>query len=155
MHKFSAKTRGFYPAELLDIYKAAGTLPDDLVDIDEVSHRAFTGQPPAGKILGADEQGMPMWVDAPAPTFTDLAAQARRYRDAFLTATDQMTLVDYSISDVPLNAEQRAELLAARQSYKSWTNEPGWPLIELPELPIWLLIEAVNRGYRVPEWPIH
>jgi hypothetical protein len=130
-------------------------IKSQLVDIDEASHKEFTKQPPAGKILGADEQGRPTWVDTLAPTFTDLAAQARRYRDAFLTATDQMTLIDYSISDVPLSAEQRAELLAVRQAYKSWTNEPGWPLVELPELPVWLLIEAVNRGYRVPEWPIH
>lgn len=155
MYKFSKKTLGFYPAELMDIYIQAGTLPDDVVDVDVAGHKEFTKQPPAGKILGADDCGLPIWVDTPAPTLTELAAQARRYRDAFLTATDQMTLVDYSISDVPLNAEQRAELLAVRQSYKSWTNEPGWPLIELPELPTWLLIEAVNRGYRVPKWPIH
>jgi len=82
-----------------------------------------------------------------------LAATARRYRNAFIIATDGLTLIDYSIEDRPLTPEQRVELMAVRAAYKAWPTQANWPLIALPDLPHWLLIEAVNNGYVVPTWP--
>ncbi|PHZ33731.1 phage tail protein [Yersinia kristensenii] len=64
-----------------------------------------------------------------------------------------MTLSDYSIDDTLLTNAQRAELTATRALYRAWPTLESWPLIELPELPQWLLVEAVNQGYRVPVWP--
>lgn len=155
MYCFSATTLSFYPAELLDVYTAAGTLPDDLVDIDDDIYAQFAAQPPAGKMRGADKKGKPEWVNVPAPVITadDVAATARRHRDAFIRATDSMMVGDYSIDDKPLTDAQRSELMTVRLAYKSWPTVAGWPLIELPELSQWLLIEAVSQGYRVPVWP--
>ncbi len=82
-----------------------------------------------------------------------LATLARHYRDAFIVATDPMMVSDYCIDDLPLSEAQRSELIATRAAYRSWPTLSNWPLIELPELPQWLLIEAVNQGYRVPVWP--
>lgn len=82
-----------------------------------------------------------------------IAALARQYRDAFITATDPMMVSDYSIDDTPLTNTQRTELTANRAEYRAWPTVESWPLIALPELPQWLLIEAVNQGYRVPVWP--
>ncbi|HGF6567512.1 TPA: phage tail protein [Yersinia enterocolitica] len=82
-----------------------------------------------------------------------LATVARQYRDAFIIATDPMMVSDYSIDDKPLTEAQRSELTATRAVYRAWPTLANWPLIELPALPQWLLIEAVNQGYRVPVWP--
>ncbi|WP_145564360.1 tail fiber assembly protein [Yersinia aldovae] len=82
-----------------------------------------------------------------------IAALARQYRDAFITATDPMMVSDYCIGDTQLTEAQRTELMEARTAYRSWPTVENWPLIELPELPQWLLVEAVNQGYRVPVWP--
>ncbi len=155
MYYFSATTLSFYPAELLDVYAEAGTLPADLVEIDDDAYAQFSDAQPTGKKRGADKKGKPVWVNVPVPVTTvdDIAATARRYRDEFLTATDPLTIIDYSIDDSPLTDEQRGELMAARQIFKIWPTTAGWPLVELPELPQWLLIEAVNQGYRVPVWP--
>ncbi|HDL7334537.1 TPA: tail fiber assembly protein [Yersinia enterocolitica] len=155
MYYFSATTLSFYPAELLDVYADAGTLPADLVEIDDDVYAQFSDMQPIGKKRGANKKGMPEWIDIPAPVVTDndIAATARRYRDAFITATDAMTIVDYSIDDSPLTDEQRSELMAVRLAFKAWPIVTGWPLVEMPELPQWLLIEAVNQGYRVPVWP--
>ncbi|HDL8251651.1 phage tail protein [Yersinia kristensenii] len=60
---------------------------------------------------------------------------------------------DYSIDDTLLTNAQRAELTATRALYRAWPTLESWPLIELPELPQWLLVEAVNQGYIVPTWP--
>ncbi|MDA5524999.1 phage tail protein [Yersinia kristensenii] len=94
-----------------------------------------------------------LMIVTPAPTADELAAVARGYRDAFILATDTMTLSDYSIDDTLLTNAQRAELTATRALYRAWPTLESWPLIELPELPQWLLVEAVNQGYRVPVWP--
>nr|WP_258953870.1 hypothetical protein [Yersinia bercovieri] len=82
-----------------------------------------------------------------------LTTVARHYRDAFIVATDPLMVSDYSIDDVPLTTQQRDELIATRATYRAWPTVENWPLIELPELPQWLLVEAVNQGYRVPVWP--
>ncbi|CNH36565.1 tail fiber assembly protein [Yersinia kristensenii] len=155
MYCFSATTLSFYPKELLDVYADAGTLPSDLIEIGDDIYAQFAAQPPAGKMRGADKKGKPVWVNVPVPVVTAdaVAATARRYRDAFITATDAMTIIDYSIDDKPLTDAQRSELMAIRAAYRAWPTLANWPLIELPELPQWLLIEAVNQGYRVPVWP--
>ncbi|EOI6839017.1 phage tail protein [Yersinia enterocolitica] len=94
-----------------------------------------------------------LMIVTPAPTADELAAVARGYRDAFILATDTMTISDYSIDDTLLTNAQRAELTATRVLYRAWPTLESWPLIELPELPQWLLVEAVNQGYIVPTWP--
>ncbi|MEX3242411.1 tail fiber assembly protein [Serratia quinivorans] len=67
-YKFSATTTSFYPAEMLDDYRKAGTLPDDLVSVDNEAYNTFVLSPPEGKIRGADKSGRPAWVEAPQPT---------------------------------------------------------------------------------------
>ncbi|MCW6551168.1 phage tail protein, partial [Yersinia ruckeri] len=64
-----------------------------------------------------------------------------------------MMVSDYSIDDAPLTEPQRRELIATRSAYRAWPTVENWPLIELPDISQWLLIEAVNQGYRVPVWP--
>lgn len=82
-----------------------------------------------------------------------VACFARTHRDAFITATDSLMISDYSIDDIPLTETQRSELLVIRSAYRVWPTLENWPMIELPELPQWLLIEAVNQGFQVPVWP--
>lgn len=83
-----------------------------------------------------------------------IAAIARDYRDTFLSTTDAMMTSDFSVDDIPLTESKRSELIATRAAYRAWPTLADWPLIELPDIPQWLLIEAVNKGYRVPIWPI-
>ncbi|EMU6154328.1 TPA: phage tail protein [Yersinia enterocolitica] len=153
---FSATTLGFYPQNSQADYLVVGSWPDDAVMMTEKEQATYWKQSlPAGQMLGA-VKGRPAWVSLPQPmppTADKLASTARYYRDAFIIATDPMMVSDYSIDDVPLTEAQRSELIATRAAYRSWTTLANWPLIELPELPQWLLIEAVNQGYRVPVWP--
>ncbi|MEB2439864.1 phage tail protein [Citrobacter braakii] len=54
---------------------------------------------------------------------------------------------------VLLSDEQRSELRQTRADYKNWPECRDWPGIELPDVPQWLLVEAVNNGYVVYNWP--
>lgn len=152
---FSPKNNAFYPKALKEAYKNAGTLPDDLKDISDDAFIKFSGMPPAGKLRAVDSQGLPCWTDVPAPEVSEdeLKAQARKLRDDFIFSTDRMLVEDYTINDIPLTGEQREELLKVRSSFKVWPNAEGWPLIQLPEIPSWILIEAVNNGYVTRVWP--
>ncbi|HHL2562317.1 TPA: phage tail protein [Yersinia enterocolitica] len=145
----------FFPYSSMEDYKQAGMWPEFGVDVDEDIFTLYTGEPPVGKVRGSID-GMPAWVDvSPQQPLTsdELAAKARIHRDDFIIATDPMMVSDYSIDDISLTEAQRAELTATRAAYRSWPTLENWPLIELPELPQWLLVEAVNQGYRVPVWP--
>lgn len=152
---FSPSTLAFYPAALKDSYVAAGSWPEDGVEVEDDVFATFSGTPPEGKMRGLGDDNQPAWVEVPAPSYTEdqVKAQARGYRDAFLSATDVMVVPDFTICDMPLTDEQRTELTTTRETFKKWPTQAGWPLIELPEIPQWLLIEAVNQGYVVPTWP--
>ena len=66
MMYYAQSTRGFYPDELLQSYRAAGTLPDDIIELTEQEITSFYGiQPPQGKLIGEASNGRPVWVDAP------------------------------------------------------------------------------------------
>ncbi|EMT0879976.1 tail fiber assembly protein [Enterobacter hormaechei] len=75
---FSASALGFFALDLKDVYDAAGTWPGDAVSIDHDTWQQFISTQPAGKQLGADAQGNPVWVDIPAPTAEELIAAAER-----------------------------------------------------------------------------
>lgn len=73
---YSAINNAFYPLALKESYQASYAWPDDCVEVDESVFAEFTGNPPVGKILGANEIGYPAWVDAPPPSKTQIIEQA-------------------------------------------------------------------------------
>lgn len=152
---FSPKNNAFYPKALKEAYQTAGTLPEDLKGISDDTFMEFTGVPPVGKVRAIDNEGYPCWADMPVHEVTEdeLKARARKLRDDFILSTDRMLIEDYTINDTPLSGEQREELLNVRSSFKVWPNTEGWPLIKLPDIPQWILIEAINNGHTVPTWP--
>jgi hypothetical protein len=152
---FSPSSVSFYPDVLKDSYIRAGTFPDDVIEVSEKDFATYSGTPPEGKERGVNEEGLPCWGEIVAPEITEeqLKREARTYRNLFISSTDKMLLADYSIANNPLSNEQRAELLLVRSQYKEWPSQEGWPLIELPDIPRWILVEAVNQGYEVYNWP--
>lgn len=72
---YSLKTQGFYPAEMLNEYKEAGSLPDDLKEISEDDYLSFFN-PPEGYGGFFDEKG-PRVEKLPDPDYIAIAAQQR------------------------------------------------------------------------------
>ncbi|MFW5398097.1 phage tail protein [Yersinia sp. 1252 StPb PI] len=154
---FSPSLKSFIPAAWKDdgTYSETNWPYDAVLATAEEVDGFWKQTPPVGKLQGSVD-GRPAWVDIPPPpplSADELAATARRYRDAFIVATDPIMVSDYSIDDKPLTEVQRSELTTTRAIYRAWPTLANWPLIELPASPQWLLIEAVNQGYRVPVWP--
>lgn len=88
---FSAATLGFYPEALKPNYEAGGGWPDDAVEITTEDWHVFASSYPDGKMLAADKQGYPVWVDAPPPTHEELIAQAEQKKQQLVDiANDYM-----------------------------------------------------------------
>lgn len=67
MYLYSAKTNAFYPLELKDYYDAAGTLPDDAVEVSNEIYFEYT-ETPDGKYRQAGPNGLPVWINTPPLT---------------------------------------------------------------------------------------
>ena len=152
---FSPVNNAFYPVALKDSYEKAGSLPNDLVEVDDTVFEEFSATPPEGKIRDVGNDGMPIWIDIPVVEVRpdQIKARARSLRDEFIVSTDRMLVSDFTVNNVLLTSEQLSELLDVRQKFKVWPELEGWPAIELPAIPQWILIEAVNNGYIVRNWP--
>ncbi|WP_190322485.1 tail fiber assembly protein [Enterobacter roggenkampii] len=73
---YSASRDSFFPLVLKESYEAAGSWPDDGVEVDETIFIQFTDNPPVGKVRSGNEDGLPSWVDAPPLTPEQMAATA-------------------------------------------------------------------------------
>lgn len=81
---FSPSTVSFYPEVMLDDYRDAGTLPDDLVAVGNEVFAEFSGTPPGGKVRGVIK-GKPAWVDIPPLTAEELIQQAEETKQRLIT----------------------------------------------------------------------
>ncbi|ENO8555873.1 tail fiber assembly protein [Yersinia enterocolitica] len=90
MYCFSATTLSFYPKELLEIYADAGTLPADLVEIDDDVYLEFIN-PPAGKVRVAGKDGLPAWEDIPLPTKEQLIEQTEAKKQSLIAEVNTET----------------------------------------------------------------
>ncbi|WMY40799.1 tail fiber assembly protein [Citrobacter freundii] len=151
---FSPSAVAFYPDNIKNSYIESGSFPDDVIEVSEATFTEFSQMPPEGKQRGVNK-GKPCWVDVSKPVITidQQKAIARAYRDAFISSTDNLLVSDYSIDDCQLTESQKDELISVRGQFKKWPLCDGWPFIELPDIPQWILIEAVNNGYVVNNWP--
>lgn len=66
---------GFYPYIEREMYELAGKWPLAGVDVSQEERNAFIVYP-EGKLISADADGYPVWVDAPPLEHDELVAQA-------------------------------------------------------------------------------
>lgn len=88
---YSKSLNAFLDGSLQDVYREAGTWPDDCIEASDEVFQEFAISPaPAGKVRSSGEDGSPAWVDAPAPSHEQLVAEAaaeKAYRMQVATAT--------------------------------------------------------------------
>lgn len=87
MYFYSAKKNAFYPAAMQADYEAAGSWPEDPVEVSEECFAEFAlAVAPVGKRREAGPDGMPRWIDIPAPSRDErvsaLAAAVERHMNA-------------------------------------------------------------------------
>ena len=81
-----------YSGVLMDSYKEAGTLPDDIIEItDSEFQEYFMGLVPEGKYRTASAQGLPVWVDLAPPSHDELIA---------IVEADRQNRIDNAMSSI-------------------------------------------------------
>ncbi|EMQ4813975.1 tail assembly chaperone [Citrobacter freundii] len=137
MYLFSRSTLAFYPDVLRNNYEAAGTLPEDVIEVSGDIRDTYNGKPPTGKRLGINSDGMPIWVDIPVPTKEVLIQNAENERQRLLKHADAVML-DWrtelllgEISDA--NRDKLSAWMAYKNEVKSAdvTTDPervNWPV---------------------------
>lgn len=124
---FSAERLGFYLSSLKSSYEAAGTWPNDAVELTADEKEIYwQQQPPEGKKLGSDENNRPAWVDLPALSLDDLEKEKASEID-----TKSQEFVDQKMESYPAfemltfeRQEREARAFLADDTVATPTLEP-------------------------------
>ena len=138
MYQYSPSTNSFYPNDLLAAYKDAGTLPNDLVPVDEDVFREFTATPEPGKMRVADSDGLPAWGDIPPPTREELIAAAEQERQQRLAQADAAML------------DWRTELMLGEISDANRTKLSAWLAYKNEVKAVDVTIDPESINWSVP-----
>lgn len=136
---FSPTTCGFYAAELKENFVASGTWPADAVEISAAEYDEFKSPPPSGKMLGAAD-GMPVWVNAPAKTQTELVAEAEQTQQQLIdSAMSSISVIQLKLQAGRALTDMEKTRLNATLDYideVSATDISAAPGITWPSLPV-------------------
>jgi hypothetical protein len=110
---YSPLKNTFYAPEFRAAYVAAGTWPDDAVEVSDEIYQAMQMRPPE-KIIVSGQDGLPMLSDLPPPTPNQIIIQQiatleasitqRRQREAIL-GIDNGWLADVNAQIIALRAK--------------------------------------------------
>lgn len=88
---YSPSTNAFFPVSLQEDYEAAGTWPQDGVNVTSDAAAEFMQTAPQGKRRIAGDDGYPAWGDIPALTKEELIASAEMEKQSRINqANDYM-----------------------------------------------------------------
>lgn len=135
MYFYSPSTDVFIPESLVEVYRDAGTLPIDLIEVSMTVYEEYAaGNPPTGKIRGAVD-GLPAWVNQPPLTDAELQAIAveekNRKLEQIATKTEiwrtQLSLGMLSDTDKERLIEWMtyAQAVQRADTRKDWPEEPS------------------------------
>lgn len=130
---YSSSENSFYPADLLENYEAAGTLPDDLIGVDEDIFLKFTQTPPEGKIRICGENGQPTWGDVPPPTKEEIMAIAEARKLSLKAQADSEIAWRQDAVDAGIATDEETAALTEWKKYRVLlmridTAKPVWPI---------------------------
>ncbi|CAI1613076.1 tail fiber assembly protein [Serratia entomophila] len=81
---YSAKTNTFYVLEDQEAYETNNNWPDDVKPVSVEYWEKYREQSPAGKIRGADTDGLPCWIDAPPLSQQEQVNEASRKKSLLI-----------------------------------------------------------------------
>ncbi len=145
-------SRQFQPDTLKVLFNDKGV-------IQSLSWNGWDMNPDGGNIAEVARNRVPeklkvdgSWVyrnGAIVQTEEGRAAFWRMVRGAFLAHTDLMMTVDYTIHDEYLSPQQVSQLRSVRLIWKQYPRHPMFHRLPPPEIPAWILREAIAHGFDV------
>lgn len=95
-YAYSASTNAFYDLDLESDYVASGKWPSDATTVSDSTFLSFgCTNPPQGKMRAPGADGVPSWVDLPAPTAAETFASLQADASTALSESDRVVLRCY------------------------------------------------------------
>ncbi|HFI3232780.1 TPA: tail fiber assembly protein [Escherichia coli] len=135
---FSPENKAFYSFLWKAEFDAAESWPDDAVEVTDEIFAEFSANPPLGKMLGAGKDGLPAWIDIPAPSREELIAEAEQQKSALLLeAQAAIGLWQTELQLGIISDEDKASLIAWMNYIKAVqaVDTSAAPDINWPEKP--------------------
>lgn len=88
---FSASTIALYREDYKARYIAAGSWPDDVVEITVDEYNEFSSATPDGKLLAANSDGKPEWANVPIEDI--IAAAENRKQELINSALQSISII--------------------------------------------------------------
>ncbi|EHH5781152.1 tail fiber assembly protein [Salmonella enterica] len=138
-YSYSSKTNSFYFIGFREDYQKNGSWPDDAIEVDDSVYVEFSANAaPAGKTRAGGSNGLPVWVDIPAPTQEQIIENNLRVRNKLMRAcTDAAFPLQSALTRGVATQEQQSILTAIEDysikllNYVNWTKSP----LKLPPAP--------------------
>lgn len=136
---YSAKDNGFLDGSKKEIYLNAGTWPDDAIGVSVEVFIEFTNEPPVGHLLGANDDGSPLWVAVPKKSQAELISLADQERELLITsARDSISIWQTELQLGIISDDSKAKLMKWIDYIKKLQSLDlsTAPIIEWPKLEI-------------------
>lgn len=129
---FSKSKASFYIGSTLKLYENAGALPEDLIEVTPETASEFMANAQPGKIIGADAQGLPVWMDAPQLTPDEIQVEATAKKANLRSIADSEIAWRQDAVDAEIATEEESAALSEWKKYRVLlmrvdTAAPEWP----------------------------
>lgn len=115
---FSPRDKGFYHESDKDDYLAAGTWPNDLIEISKEWFQFLIDSQEEGKEITVNEYGQPVLTEPPAPTKEQYIAEAEAEKAAQMSTASAAIAPLKDAVDLGMATKDEEALLLAWQQYR-------------------------------------
>ena len=128
MYYYSPGNNGFYISGFND-----SGMPSDVVEIGQAIFTEYSESPPSGKCRVAGDDGLPLWIDIPAPTQEEIIAANEDKKTILRSIADSEIAWRQDSDDAGIATEEEAAALAEWKKYRVLlmrvdTADPEWPI---------------------------
>lgn len=129
---WSPANNAFFPAEMIDDYRASGWDFNDLIPVEDVVFYEYSVAPPDGKIRGISADGLPEWINEPPLAMEQQIAIAERQKLALKFAADSEISWRQDAVDAGIATGEETAALSEWKKYRvmlmrAETLNPVWP----------------------------
>ena len=128
----------FYFFSDKNIFEAAGTWPDNYIEVSDEVYAHFNEQPPEGKMIGSDGKGNPCWVDTPPLSKEQLVSNAEAKKTFLMNDAGNKIAPLQDAVDLEIATDDEKAQLAQWKKYRVLLNRVDTstaPNISWPDSP--------------------
>ncbi|MBM3073624.1 tail fiber assembly protein [Lelliottia sp. RWM.1] len=115
---WSPTNNAFFPAEMIDDYRASGWDFNDLIPVEDEVFYEYSVAPPDGKIRGISADGLPDWINEPPLAMEQQIGIAERQKLSLKIAADSEITWRQDAVDADIATDKEASELAEWKKYR-------------------------------------